>query len=164
DRESQPSRSRRRAATHRFGVGVSGLRKALPFIGVAICLAVFAPGAGAHAILESTSPPRGVTVKSQPKLIMFRFNEAVESSFGAVAFLVGIWLPALDAVAGADARWLEASDRFSRRLRNLLMIALAAGASSEACQLVFQGATGAGGTFWSAVDRTVLREVIHTRF
>ena len=229
---------------------------------------LFQPSAMAHAILQSTTPARGVTVKSEPKLVMFRFNEPVESSFGAVrvfdakgrqvesgsvsrprgqssvaigltprlpqgsytatyrvisadshpvsggfvfsigkpgvlpktvaqltandkvgettqigfgiargvsyaaialaigalAFLVAIWLPALSSVAGGDARWLEASERFSRRLRNFLMIALAAGALSEACQLVFQGATGTGGTFWSAADRSVLREVIHTRF
>jgi copper transport protein len=244
------------------------MHRVLPFVLVVVCVAAFAPPAGAHAILENTSPGRGVTVKSQPKLIVFRFSEPVESSFGAVrvidangrqvesgsvsrphgqssvaialkphlpegsytatyrvisadshpvsggfvfsvgkpgatpktvaqltagdkvgeitqigfgiargvgyaaiafaiaalAFLIGIWLPSLRSVAGGDARWLEASERFSGRLRNLLMIALAAGAVSEACQLVFQGATGTGGTFWDALDSTVIREVIHTRF
>jgi copper transport protein len=244
------------------------MRKLTPIVLAALYLGVLVPAAHAHAILESTSPARGVTVKSEPKLIMFRFNEPVESSFGAVrvfdangaevetgsvtrprgqssvaialkpnlpegsytatfrvisadshpvsggfvfslgkagatpktvaqltagdkvgeatqvgfgiargvsyaaiafaigalAFLILIWLPALRSVAGGDARWLESSERFSRRLRSLLVIALAAGAASEACQLVFQGATGTGGTFWSAFDGTVIREVIHTRF
>ena len=43
-----------------------------------------AASAGAHAILEQTSPARGVTVDSQPKLVEFRFSEPVEGSFGAV--------------------------------------------------------------------------------
>ena len=243
-------------------------RRLLPFALAVAGLLTFAPGAMAHAILESTSPARGITVKKEPKLIMFRFNEPVESSFGAVrvydakgnqvesgsvsrpkgqasvaiglksrlpqgsytatfrvisadshpvsggfvfsigkpgatpktvaqltaadkvgkatqvgfgiargvtyasiafaigslAFLILTWLPALRRVAGADVRWQEASERFSRRLHSLLLLALTAGLVSEACQLVFQGATGTGGTFWSAVDRTVIKEVIHTRF
>jgi copper transport protein len=260
--------ARGRAAAYRVGVGVRPVRRAFPFVLAALYLGVFASGASAHAILDSTIPARGVTAKAQPKLIVFRFNEPVESSFGAVrvfdangrqvesgsisrprgqssvaiglkphlpegsytatyrvisadshpvsggfvfsvgkpgatpktvaqltaqdkvgeatqigfglargftyaaiafaigalAFLIWVWLPALRSTAGGDARWLEASERFSRRLRNFLMIALAVGAASEACQLVFQGATGTGGTFWGALDGTVIREVIHTRF
>jgi copper transport protein len=249
-------------------MGMSRIRSLLAFAVAAVALLACAPAAMAHAVLEGTSPARGVTVKSEPKLVTFRFSEAVESSFGAVrvydskgnqvesgsvsrprgqssvgiglkqglpdgsytatyhvisadshpvsggfvfsigkpgatprsvaqltaadkvgratqigfgiargvtyaaiafaigalAFLVWIWLPALRRVAGADARWAEASERFSRRLHGLFVLALAAGLLGEACQLVFQGATGTGGTFWSAVDGSVIREVIHTRF
>jgi copper transport protein len=244
------------------------MRKALVFLVVAVFAGVFAPVAMAHAILRSTSPARGVTVKMEPKLITFVFSEPVESSFGAVrvydangrqvesgsvsrpkgqssvgiglkpnlpqgsytatfhvisadshpvsggfvfalgkpgaipktvaqltaadqvgtatqigfgiargvsyaaiafaigavAFLIWTWLPALRTAAGSDARWREASERFSRRLHGLLEVALAAGLVSEACQLVFQGATGAGGSFWHALDGTIIREVIQTRF
>jgi copper transport protein len=42
--------------------------------------------------------------------------------------------------------------------------ALAAGLVSEACQLVFQGASAAGTSFWQAIDTDVLREVVQTRF
>ena len=249
-------------------MGMSIRRKLLVFGLAAIGLLAFAPAAMAHAILEGTSPARGITVKKQPKIVIFQFNEPVESSFGAVrvydakgnqvesgtisrpkgqssvaiglksglpegsytatyhvisadshpvsggfvfsvgkpgatpktvaqltagdnvgqatkagfavargvtyaaiaiaigslAFLVLTWLPALRLVAGADARWREASERFSRRLHLLLLLALAAGLGSEVCQLIFQGATGTGGTFWGAVNGTVIREVIHTRF
>lgn len=244
------------------------MRNVAPIVLAALYLAVLVPAAHAHAVLEGTSPARGVTVQSQPKQVMFEFSEPVESSFGAVrvfaddgaqvetgsvthprgessvaiglkpdlpegsytatfrvisadahpvsggfvfslgkagatpktvaqltagdkvgeatqigfgiargvsyaaiafaigalAFLILIWLPALRSVAGGDARWLESSERFSRRIRNLLVIALAAGTASEACQLVFQGATGSGGTFWDALDGSVIREVIDTRF
>jgi copper transport protein len=243
-------------------------RATLPLVAGLAAFVLWAPGAGAHAILQDTSPPRGEIAKSQPKLIVFRFNEPVESSFGAVhvydakgrevesgdvqrpqgqksvaigldsglpkgsytatyhvisadahpvsggfvfsigkagavpktvaqltaadkvgrptevgfgiargvsyaaiafavgalAFLIWSWLPGLSSVAGAESRWRAASERFSARLRLLLVIALAAGVVSEACQLVFQGATGAGVSFWQALDSKILREVVQTRF
>src|SRR5207253_2835839 len=76
---------------------------------------------------------------------------AIAFALGALAFLIWTWLPALRSAAGADARWLEASERFSRRLHGLIVVALAAGVVSEAFQLVFQGAVGTGGSFWSAL-------------
>jgi copper transport protein len=233
-----------------------------------VTLAAWVPAAGAHAILQDTNPPRGETLKKEPKLVVFRFSEPVESSFGAVrvfdahgrqvesgevqrpegqksvavglepglpkgsytatfhvisadshpvsggfvfsigkagslpktvaqltaqdkvgkttqvgfgiargvsysaiaftvgalAFLIWAWLPGLGSVAGAEARWQVTSERFSRRLRTLLVAALAAGVLGEALQLVFQGATGAGVSFWQALDSKILREVIQTRF
>jgi len=231
-------------------------------------LAASASTAHAHAILQDTTPPRGETLKTEPKMVAFRFSEPVESNFGAVrvfdarghqvesgsvqrpggqrtvgvalkpglakgsytatyhvisadshpvsggfvfsigrpgaipktvaqltagdkignptkvgfaiargvsyaaiafavgalAFLIWTWLPGLGSVAGAEGRWRNASKRFSRRLRLLLVAALAAGLVSEACQLVFQGATGAAVSFWHALDAKILREVIQTRF
>jgi copper transport protein len=47
-------------------------------------LAVAAPAAGAHATLEGTTPARGATLKAEPKHVVFRFNEPVEGTFGAV--------------------------------------------------------------------------------
>jgi copper transport protein len=233
-----------------------------------VALGAWVPAAHAHAILKDTSPPRGETLKREPKLIEFRFSEPVESSFGAVrifdaqgrqvesgdvqrphgqssvavalkpglakgsytatyhvisadshpvsggfvfsigragaipktvaqltaqdkvgkptqvafgiargvtyaaiafavgalAFLILTWLPGLRSVAEGDARWRNASERFSRRLRMMLVAALAAGVLSETCQLVFQGATAAGVSFWQAIDTKILREVIQTRF
>jgi copper transport protein len=244
------------------------MSKILPVALAALWMAAFAPSAAAHALLEGTTPAAGTTVKAQPKLVVFRFNEPVESNFGAVrvydakgnqvqsgsisrpsgqssvaiglrqklpqgsytatyhvisadshpvsggfvfsvgrpgatpktvaqltaadkvgngtktAFaiargttyaaialtlgtlvsLIWIWLPALRSVAAGDMRWREASERFSGRLHGLFLLALAVGAVSEACQLVLQGATATGGTFWDALHGDVLDEVIHTRF
>jgi len=244
------------------------VKRLLVFALASLWMAAVAPSAAAHALLEGTSPARGVTVKTQPKLIVFRFNEPVESNFGAVrvydakgkqvqsgsvsrpngqssvavglepklpqgsytatyhvisadshpvsggfvfsvgrpgatprtvaqltaadkvgnatktgfaiargttyaaiafvigamVFLIFVWLPALRSVATGDPRWGVASERFSTRVHNLLLLALAIGAVSEACQLVFQGATASGGTFWDALHMNVVREVIHTRF
>jgi copper transport protein len=233
-----------------------------------LALTAWASSAQGHAILEATSPTRGETVRAQPKLVVFRFSEPVESSFGAVrvfdgkgrqvesgdvvrpegqksvgvglrpglpkgsytatyhvisadshpvsggfvfsigragavpktvaqltaqdkvgkptqigfgiargvsyaaiafavgvlAFLIWSWLPGLRSVAGGGGRWQSASERFSRRIRAVLVVALAAGVVSEACQLVFQGATAAGTSFWQALDSNILSDVIQTRF
>ena len=49
-----------------------------------VALAIAAPAASAHATLEGTSPARGAAVKAEPTRVVFRFNEPVEGSFGAV--------------------------------------------------------------------------------
>ena len=48
-------------------------------------LALAAPsGAGAHAVLQSSEPARGAALDRAPGRVVLRFDEAVESSFGAV--------------------------------------------------------------------------------
>jgi copper transport protein len=49
-----------------------------------IGLALLPAAASAHARLERTSPERGATVASEPAQVVFRFDEPVEASFGAV--------------------------------------------------------------------------------
>lgn len=51
---------------------------------LAACLLAFPATAGAHALLEQTSPPRGALVERQPAAVSFGFSEPVEGSFGAV--------------------------------------------------------------------------------
>jgi copper transport protein len=41
-------------------------------------------GASAHAILESTTPQRGATLRAEPAQVVLRFSESVEGNFGAV--------------------------------------------------------------------------------
>jgi copper transport protein len=50
----------------------------------ALALAVAPAAASAHARLEATSPARGATVATEPGSVVFRFDEGVEASFGAV--------------------------------------------------------------------------------
>ncbi len=47
-------------------------------------LALLPAAASAHARLDSTSPARGATVASEPAQVVFRFDEPVEATFGAV--------------------------------------------------------------------------------
>jgi copper transport protein len=237
-------------------------------IAVASALLAYAPAASAHALLERTTPARGVTVKNEPGQVVFGFSEPVETSFGAVrvfdgtgkrvdegdvtrpagsasvgiklkpdladgsytatyrvisadshpvsggfvfsigapgdvsksvseltaesdvgtatdvafgiargitygaiavaigtfVFLLAVWLRAQRHVSGAEQEWLNASRAFAGRTRRLMAIALAVGLVGELLQLVLQGATAAGVSFWSALDKDVIQDVLQTRF
>ena len=59
------------------------------YAGWLACLAALAllslpAAAGAHAVLERTSPERGARLERPPAQVAFHFNEPVEASFGAV--------------------------------------------------------------------------------
>ncbi len=59
--------------------------RALSVALAAVVLLALAPAvASAHAILQESSPERGETLDSSPDRIEFRFNEPVETSFGAI--------------------------------------------------------------------------------
>ena len=66
------------------------VRRRLTFVcglTAALALAVLLGGAGsawAHATLEGSTPVRGATVARAPSQVVFRFDEAVEGTFGAV--------------------------------------------------------------------------------
>jgi copper transport protein len=49
-----------------------------------VALAIAAPAASAHATLEGTTPARGAALKAEPTQVVFRFDEPVEGTFGAV--------------------------------------------------------------------------------
>jgi copper transport protein len=242
------------------------VRRAL-LLAVAV-LAVAPVAASAHARLEATSPERGVTVAAEPATVVFRFNEPVEATFGAVrvfdasggrvddgrlvrphgdqrqagaglkrgladgtytatyrvisadghpvsggftfsigragsaprksvadlvgggnagavtdvafgaakavgylaialalgglAFLAIVWRPALAAVAGGGGEWAGAAAAFAGRARALLAAAVALGLLSGLAGLVLLGATGAGVSFWAALDPTIVREAAST--
>ena len=90
---------------------------------------------------------------------------SIALAIGCLVFLLAVWLPGSPerrrARAGVARRLASVC---ARRLRLLMIVALAAGVVSEALQIVFQGATAAGITFWSALDVDVIREVLETRF
>ncbi len=51
---------------------------------VALAALALPASAGAHAVLEETSPERGENLERPPAEVSFRFNEPVEASFGAI--------------------------------------------------------------------------------
>lgn len=59
------------------------MRTALAALAAALLLA-FPVTAGAHALLEQTSPQRGAVVERQPAAVSLGFSEPVEGNFGAV--------------------------------------------------------------------------------
>ena len=74
------------------------------------------------------------------------------------------WRPALVSAAGAGGGWPEASTAFAARARRMLAVAVVLGVVSGAAGIVLQGATAGGTSFWSALDPSVVREVLGTRF
>jgi copper transport protein len=89
---------------------------------------------------------------------------AIALGVGGLAFLLAAWRPALADAAGAGAGWPEASAVFAARARRLLWVAVGLGIFSGVVGIVLQGATASGTTFWSALDASVVREVLGTRF
>src|SRR6201996_725533 len=52
---------------------------------VVLVVALLAPAtASAHARLEGTVPPQGAVVKTEPRAVIFTFDEPVEGNFGSV--------------------------------------------------------------------------------
>lgn len=89
---------------------------------------------------------------------------AIAVAVGAVFFLLVIWLRALGGVAGASEPWRQASERFTQRLRRVLLIVIGIAILSSALGIVLQGAKAAGVSFWSALDRQIVEDVLDTRF
>jgi copper transport protein len=89
---------------------------------------------------------------------------AIALLLGGLAFLLLSWRPALVSAAGAGGGWPEASAAFAARARRMLTVAVVLGVVSGAAGIVLQGATAGGTSFWSALDPSVVREVLGTRF
>ena len=89
---------------------------------------------------------------------------AIALALGAWLFVILCWLPALRAVAGADASWAAAARAFAARTRALTLAACGAGVLSGLAGLALQGATGEGTSLWGALDGSVLSDVLATRF
>jgi copper transport protein len=89
---------------------------------------------------------------------------AIALAVGGFAFAAAVWLPALRSVAGAGAGWLEAGEGFAGRARTVGLVAAALGAATSALGIVLQGATADATSFWSALDPSLLGDVLDTRF
>ena len=238
-------------------------------VGLCAALGLAAPsGAGAHAVLQSSEPARGAALDRAPGRVVLRFDEAVESSFGAVrvydaqgervdsgeverpssesvaiglatglpdgpytatyrvvsadshpvsggfvftvgrsagasaasvadlvdsgsagpvtqvafgvaravayaatALLVGgllfvmlVWPRALGTVSDGGERRRSASQAFAARATVIARAGALAGAAACAAGIVLQGASASGTSVWSALDPTVLGDVLNTRF
>jgi copper transport protein len=89
---------------------------------------------------------------------------SIALAVGTVFFLIFLWLPGLARVAGGGAEWREASERFAAGARRVLLLSVVAGVVSGVAGIALQGATAAGVSFWSAIDSTILQDVLGTRF
>ena len=60
------------------------MKRSLLAITVALAALTAAPAAFAHAILQESTPSNNSVVRTSPKTISLRFNEAVETAFGSI--------------------------------------------------------------------------------
>jgi copper transport protein len=87
---------------------------------------------------------------------------ALAVALGALAFVLLAWWPARRRLGEGD--WERASRAFTRRLRTVLLAAALAGAISAAAAVLFEAAQAAGISATAALDSTILREELGTRF
>lgn len=88
-------------------------------------------------------------------LARFAGYAALALALGGLAFAMFAFGPATKSP--------EARDEFDSRLRQIVSAAVVIGVVASVCDLVFQGATAAGESFWSALSPNVIDEVIGTR-
>src|SRR5918999_168511 len=88
---------------------------------------------------------------------------AIALAVGGALFLFVIWLPALSHVAGGGSAWLEASERFARIVRGIVIGAVLLGLGATAAAIVLQAATATGTSFWTALDADAVDAVSDTR-
>ena len=89
---------------------------------------------------------------------------ALAVALGALAFLLLAWRPARRQLGAEGKRWARAGLAFERRLRVVLLAAAFAGALSAAAGIVCEAAQAAGISASGALDATILREELGTRF
>jgi copper transport protein len=89
---------------------------------------------------------------------------ALAMALGALAFVLLGWLSALRSLGVAGESWDRAGKTFDRRLRFVLLVASLAGATSAVAAIAFAAAQAAGVSVGTALDWTILREELGTRF
>jgi copper transport protein len=88
---------------------------------------------------------------------------AIALAVGGAIFLFVVWLPALSHVAGGGSAWLDASERFARIVRWIVVGAVLLGMAATAGAIVLQAATATGTSFWTALDADAVDAVSDTR-
>ncbi|HEY2631584.1 MAG TPA: CopD family protein [Solirubrobacteraceae bacterium] len=83
---------------------------------------------------------------------------------GGLLFLLLVWRPALRASAEQDDQWVGASHAFARRLRALLIAAVAIGIAASLLGVLLQGAVAAGVSLWSSLTGTIVNDTLKSRF
>jgi copper transport protein len=121
-----------------------------------------APRLGVDELIEESSA--GPVTEAAFGVVRASSYLATALAVGGLAFALAVLGPALREAAGAEPGRREAGLAFAARSRKLVLAAAAAGALAAALGIVLQGATAAGGTFWSALDPAVIEEVLGTRF
>ena len=89
---------------------------------------------------------------------------AIALAVGGFLFLLAVMRPAVRAGARDGEDRSAARAAFTRRVRRLAAVAVAAGVLASAAGLVLQAATAAGTSAWDALDPGVIGDLLGTRF
>lgn len=89
---------------------------------------------------------------------------ALAVALGALAFLLLTWWPARRLVGVGGGPWERVGFTFERRLRAVLLVVALAGTISALAGVLFEAAQAAGISAAAALDATILREELSTRF
>jgi copper transport protein len=89
---------------------------------------------------------------------------AIALLLGGLAFLLIAWRPAFAALAGTEPRWQVASRGFAGRMRLLLSVAVALGATVSVLGILLQGASAAGVSLWTSLNHTIVADTLESRF
>jgi copper transport protein len=83
---------------------------------------------------------------------------------GGLVFLLFVWLPGLQAVAGPEPRWSQAADAFAARIGRLFAVAVAGGVCVSVLGVLLQGASAAGVSLWASLKGAVIDSTLESRF
>jgi copper transport protein len=121
-----------------------------------------APGETVGQLLAGSKPGK-VTEVAMGAARALEYG-AIGVGFGALLFLLAIWLPVLRDLAGGGRAWQAASQGLVRRIRALILAAALVGAVAALAGVVLEAAQAAGVSGWEALKPHVLREVLGTKF
>lgn len=89
---------------------------------------------------------------------------ATALAVGVFVFALFVFGPAIRQASASGDRWREAAEAFDQRAVTLVRVAVAIGLAAGALGIVCQGAIAGGTSVWSALDATVIGNVLETRF
>ena len=121
-----------------------------------------APSESVSQLLDSGRP--GAVTQGAMGATRWLIYLAIAVMAGGIAFLIAVWRGALPAVAGSDASWAHASERFQGRWKLLAVTAASLGILATLLGLILEGALGAGTSGWEAARPSVIEDVLGTRF
>ena len=120
-----------------------------------------APAESVSDLLDDTEA--GTATKASATVARFLTYAATGLAVGVFAFALLVFLPAARRLEAGEQRE-GAIDAFGRRARTLVLIAAGAGLLGGALGIVTQGAIAGGTSVWSALDTSVIADVLGTRF
>lgn len=132
--------------------------------GIVFSIGEGGPGSGKTISQLLAGSEAGPVTDSAFWLVRWIGYLAIAAAVGVLAFLMLLWGP-IQRSDGSAARFLSGhSAAAAVSSRKVLTASIVAGLIASALAIPLQGAVASGGDFWSALDPTLIGEVVDTRF